>query len=150
MEKLITLLFVAAGITANSGNVDLKTVRTNFSKAAENKDLCNNMIGILKLETRSNLCLAYLGGYQAIWANHVFNPFSKLKTFNEGRKNIEQAVKNEPANPEIRLVRLSVQKNAPAFLDYSSHEKSDESFIRNHLNSISDPLVLRMAMEQLK
>lgn len=48
--------------------------------------------------------MAYLGGLQTIWANHVFSPISKLNTFKEGKKNIEQAIKKEPENVELRFI----------------------------------------------
>jgi hypothetical protein len=56
----------------------------------------------------------------------------------------------EPLNTEIRLIRLSVQKNAPAFLGYRNNVKEDESFIRKNINSIYNAALLKMANELLK
>ncbi len=143
------VLLSAFIINFGSGEIDMNTVRSAFGKAADNKKLCNEMIDALKASAENNLCLAYLGGYQAVWANHVTNPFSKLQTFNDGKKNIEKAVRTEPGNLEIRLIRYSVQQNAPSFLDYSSRLNEDEKFIRKNLHAISNPLVVKMANELL-
>ena len=131
-------------------NIGLDAVRSGYTKAVDDKNLCSEMIQKLRSVQSDPVCLAYLGGYQTIWAKHVFNPFSKLKTFNEGKKNIESAVKVDPLNAEIRMVRLSVQKNAPSFLGYHSNVEEDENFIRKNISAINKPTLLKMANELLK
>lgn len=93
-----------------AGGIDLDYVRNNYNKAVANKNLCARMIEDLKPVKSEPLYLAYLGGLQAIWANHVVNPIAKLNTFREGRKNIEIAVLKEPNNVEVRFIRFSIKK----------------------------------------
>ena len=120
----------------------LDKVRTNYNKLAADKALCKKMILALE-ETKDNSAthLGYLGGLQTIWANHVFSPMSKLNTFNKGKKNIEQAIKKEPNNVELRFIRLSVQKNAPSFLGYHSNIKEDIGFIKNNRGEIKSEIL---------
>lgn len=96
------------------------------------------MIEELELsKEKSVIALAYLGAYQTVWANHIFNPLTKLATFKKGKKNIELAISKEPENIEIRYIRFSVQKNAPSFLGYNSHLKEDRDFlVKNKKKSI--------------
>lgn len=123
-------------------NSDLNEVRSSYSKAVLDKKLCEKMIEELELsKQKSAIALAYLGAYQTIWANHVFNPSSKLQTFNKGKKNIELAVKNAPDNIEIRYIRFSVQKNAPAFLGYNNHLKEDKDFLVKNKKNINSDLL---------
>ncbi|MDH0660661.1 MULTISPECIES: hypothetical protein [unclassified Empedobacter] len=121
-------------------NSDLNEVRTSYSKAVLDKKLCKKMIEELELsKEKSVIDLAYLGAYQTIWANHVFNPLSKLATFRKGKNNIELAISKEPENVEMRYIRFSVQKNAPSFLRYNSHLKEDKDFlVKNKKNINSD------------
>lgn len=121
-------------------NSDLNEVRTSYNKAVLDKKLCKKMIEELELsKEKSVIALAYLGAYQTIWANHVFNPLSKLATFKKGKNNIELAISKEPENVEIRYIRFSVQKNAPSFLGYNSHLKEDRDFlVKNKKNINSD------------
>ncbi len=121
-------------------NSDLNEVRTSYSKAVLDKKLCKKMIEELELsKKKSVIALAYLGAYQTIWANHVFNPLSKLATFKKGKNNIELAISKEPENVEIRYIRFSVQKNSPSFLGYNSHLKEDRDFlVKNKKNINSD------------
>ncbi len=121
-------------------NSDVNEVRTSYNKAVLDKKLCKKMIEELELsKEKSVIALAYLGAYQTIWANHVFNPLSKLATFKKGKNNIELAISKEPENVEIRYIRFSVQKNAPSFLRYNSHLKEDRDFlVKNKKNINSD------------
>ncbi|WP_304342808.1 hypothetical protein [Chryseobacterium koreense] len=94
-----------------------------------------------KEKNSSAVYLGYLGAYQTIWANHVFSPLEKLNTFKKGKKNIEQAIKEQPKNAELRFIRFSVQKNAPSFLGYRSNLKEDEEFIRKNRAEIGSEIV---------
>jgi hypothetical protein len=128
--------------------VDLENVRQQYEKAPADKEICKNMISSLA-NAESDIHLAYLGAYQTIWANHVFNPFSKLSTFREGKANIEQAVLRSKDNAEIRFIRLSVQQNCPRFLGYHDHVEEDRTYLMNHKNTIPSPVVIKMVDELL-
>ena len=148
---MLKILMIGMAFVLHTTNrLDLNSVRSGYAKAVDNKNVCSEMIRDLKPIQDNNVYLAYLGGYQTIWASHLFNPFLKLKTFNEGKKNIERAVNNDSQNTEIRLVRLSVQKNAPSFLRYESEIEEDETFIRKNISAITHPILLKMANELLK
>lgn len=116
--------------------------RMNYNKAVQDKDLCRKMIDELeKSKKKDAIYLAYLGGFQTIWANHVFNPISKLQSFKEGKNKIEQAISKEPDNVEIRFIRFSVQKNAPSFLGYSNNIIDDRNFIIKNRDDVSSEVV---------
>jgi len=137
MIKLISITAVCFFMQANAFSINLDYVRANYDKAFADKKLCSQMIEALKKENSTPLFLAYLGGLQTIWANHVFSPASKFNTFNDGKKNIEKAVSADPNNAEIRFIRLSVQKNAPAFLGYNAMIKTDKNFLKTHRKKIN-------------
>lgn len=132
-------------------NSDLNEVRSSYSKAVLDKKLCEKMIEELELsKQKSAIALAYLGAYQTIWANHVFNPLSKLATFKKGKNNIELAISKEPENVEIRYIRFSVQKNAPSFLRYNSHLKEDRDFLVKNKKNINSDFVQKNIETLLK
>ncbi|MBX2967581.1 MAG: hypothetical protein KF845_15675 [Cyclobacteriaceae bacterium] len=144
--SVICLLLVSSHINAAMG---LDYIRENYDKAVSDKNLCKTMIEELKPKQNNTVYLAYLGGLQTIWANHTINPISKLNTFNEGKKNIEKAVNDEPNNIEIRFVRLSVQKNTPSFLGYNHQIKEDEHFLKNNRHHVVSPVLLKLINELL-
>lgn len=142
---LISLLLMLTAFN----NAALHEARVNYNKAAHDKDVCKQMIDKLeKPSQNSAVHLAYLGGFQTIWANHVLNPIDKLKTFKQGKKNIEQAINKEPGNVEIRFIRLSIQKHAPIFLGYHNNIQEDRDFIIKHRNDAGSE-VLQKNMEAL-
>ncbi len=142
--NFISIISIFLLISTFSFATDIDEVRINYTKCIEDKGLCKSMID--KLENskyKSATHLAYLGGLRSIWANHASNPLSKLKTFKQGREDIEDAIKKEPQNPEIRFIRLSIQKNAPSFLGYKSNIKEDKEFIRNNRKLLASEAVLK-------
>jgi hypothetical protein len=138
MKMISILLFL---ISFNINGVDIDFVRTNYTASIKDKQLCSRMISELKKKNDSPINMVYLGGLQTIWANHVFNPINKLKTFKEGKINIEKAIKLDPDNVELRFIRLSIQKNAPSFLGYNSNINSDKEFIKSNQKTISSAIV---------
>lgn len=135
---LLSALFIFSSFTIYS----LDDVRKNYSQLATDKKMCSELLAQLEKNKDQSLThLAYLGSLQTIWANHVFSPISKLKTFNKGKKNIEQAIKKEPDNVELRFIRLSVQKNAPNFLGYHYNIKEDIQFIKNNRSQIKSNVI---------
>ena len=132
-------------------NSDLNEVRSSYNKAVLDKKLCKKMIEELELsKEKSVIDLAYLGAYQTIWANHVFNPLSKLATFKKGKNNIELAISKEPENVEIRYIRFSVQKNAPSFLGYNNNLKEDRDFLVKNKKNINSDLLQKNIEKLLK
>lgn len=132
-------------------NSDLNEVRSSYSKAVLDKKLCKKMIEELELSKEKTVIdLAYLGAYQTIWANHVFNPLSKLATFRKGKNNIELAISKEPENVEIRYIRFSVQKNAPSFLGYNNNLKEDRDFLVKNKKNINSDFVQKNIETLLK
>jgi len=144
---LLSALFIFSSFTIYS----LDDVRKNYSQLATDKKMCSELLAQLEKNKDQSLThLAYLGSLQTIWANHVFSPISKLKTFNKGKKNIEQAIKKEPDNVELRFIRLSVQKNAPTFLEYHSNIKEDIQFIKNNRSQIKSNVINQYIESLLK
>lgn len=151
MMKILISFLLTSMLLTSLNNSDMNEVKTNFNLAVQDKNISKKMMEKLEqYNEKSSVYLAYLGGHQTIWANHVFNPSSKLQTFNKGKKNIELAVKNAPDNIEIRYIRFSVQKNAPSFLGYNSHLKEDKDFLVKNKKNINSDFVQKNIETLLK
>lgn len=120
----------------------LPSIRTDYAKTLADRELCAKMINeLVEANSPSATNRAYLGGLQTIWANHLLSPINKLNTFRKGKKNIEQAITQDPDNAELRYIRLSVQLHAPAFLAYRAHIDEDIAFLRTNRQRIESPVV---------
>lgn len=150
MKVFISLLLIFMMLTSFN-NPEMNEVRTNYKVAVQDKNVCKKMIEKLEQsKEKSTVYLAYLGGYQTIWANHVFNPMSKLATFKKGKKNIELAISKEPENVESRYIRFSVQKNSPSFLGYNNNLKEDKDFLVKNKKNINSDLLQKNIETLLK
>ena len=126
-------------------------VRTNYPSMVNDKELCQKSITYLKTTANNSaLHLGYLGGLETIWANHVFSPIAKLKTFSKGKDNIEKAIKMAPTNAELRFIRLSIQQNIPSFLGYNQHMKEDIEFLKTHRSAIESKVIQEYLDDLLK
>jgi hypothetical protein len=150
MKMLMYCLVAVSGTLSKAKDLDLEKVRNNFCVAASNKTICQAMLTGLPQGDPTSTSRAYLGGFQAIWASHVFNPIKKMETFNKGKANIEQAVTEDPSNVEIRFVRLSIQTHCPWFLPYHQQEKEDRSFLIAHRGQVNSPTLKNMIDDILK
>ncbi len=154
MLKSVSVFFIFYFILtfANGFSQDLDSFRIQYEKAVEDKAICKTLIQKLRLKQErkeiKSVELAYLGALETIWAKHVFNPFSKLKTFKKGKEKIEAAIKQAPNDIEIYYLRLSVQKNAPSFLGYNDNINEDTEFLKEHRHQIKS-VVLQKNVEAL-
>jgi hypothetical protein len=143
-KKIALFFFLSLGLVFKAHSMDLEVIRGNYLKAVSNKEICRSMISQLSTTEINTIQLAYLGAFQTIWAKHTANPFAKLKTFNKGKKNIELAVRTAPSELEVRLIRLSIQKNSPSFLGYNDHIAEDTRVITANNKHINSALLKKM------
>ena len=130
---LLNVIFIQAQV------LDSDKIRLQYPKAVSDKEICKAMISELEKSEVKETELAYLGAFQAIWANHTINPISKLSSFKKGKKNIEKAIKQNPNQVEIRFIRLSIQYNIPKMLGYYSDIATDKDFVLKKFKNIENP-----------
>ena len=122
-------------------------IRSNYPKALNDKQICNDMITILSKENLNTIEKGYYGAYLVISANHTWNPIDKLNTFKKGKIELENAIKQDSKNVELRFLRLSIQANVPKILNYDQNIKSDLIFIKEHKDKIQSNQLLKMVNE---
>jgi len=129
-----------------SAQYGIKEARLSYELAVNSAEICNTQIS--KLKTSSDPTeIGYLGAYQAIQAKHVVNPIKKLSTFKTGKKNLEKAISIDPDNLELRLLRLSIQKNTPSILNYKTSIKLDEEMLYDNWVRIVDITLKKRAKD---
>jgi hypothetical protein len=115
--------------------ISINEVRKQYEKATEDKKICENLYSRLSVtDTESDVILmAYYGAVSAIMGNHTKEPAKKLKYFNAGRRLLEKSVHLDSTNIETRFLRLTIQANCPATLNYNKNISSDKTFILDHI-----------------
>ena len=132
----ITLLFIILGFTSGAS---AHSLREEFHGNELNRENVERILSQYKTEN-STVDKAYLGVYQAIMAQYVFLPTSKLKSFYDGRDLLDASIEENKDNGEIRYLRLLIQLNAPSFLFYNKNINDDLAvFIKDVNNQNIDP-----------
>ncbi|MEZ4839511.1 hypothetical protein [Flavobacterium sp.] len=126
MKFLTSILF----LVFFSGSQDISTVRENYIQASKSKDKADEFNELMGKYTGDNkTMLAYKGASIALKAKFASDRKTKKDLFIKGVAILEQAVKLESSNTEIRLIRLSIQENTPKILNYKGNIEEDKKLI---------------------
>lgn len=137
MKRITLILFL--GLSTLQLNAQLNKCRELFfSEMSESN--CELIIAKAKPKSSENPVLkAYEGACTASLAEFGYNPAKKLSLFNEGKNLINEAVLKDPNNPEIRLLRLTIQLEAPGFLNYNSNIDEDKKLVLEWIQGQEEP-----------
>jgi hypothetical protein len=147
-SSLIALLFFLS--VPVSEQTLLKELRSNFGSFDKKESLCKNYLA--KLEEKSPLSTT-LKGYKGVltmtMAEHVSNPYTKYKYFNKGKDILEEAIKNDPFDVELRYLRYVCQYYTPDFVDYKDQMAQDKAYMKSRVDKIQDETLKNMILEAL-
>jgi hypothetical protein len=128
--------------------------REYFFLAGEQPCKAGQLLEITRADDSGRqVILAYQGAAYAMLADCGGSPFGKLKNFNRGKEIINGAVREDPANSEIRFIRFMVQDRAPAFLRYDDRNEDLSLMIETFRTSTGtrdrDEFLVKMAQAVL-
>lgn len=113
-----------------SGSQELATVRENYILASQSKEKADEFNAFMTKYLGDNkTMLAYKGASITLKAKFASDRKTKKGLFINGVEILEKALKAEPNNTEIRLIRLSIQENTPKILNYRANIQEDKQFI---------------------
>ncbi|MEI8135996.1 MAG: hypothetical protein WCH21_01595 [Bacteroidota bacterium] len=92
-------------------------------------------IALTSKDVPVNLKRAYYAAAEMTSAQYKINPASKIRVFNSGKKILEEVFLSDTSDLEVRYIRYTIQKNAPAFLGYNKSIVSDKFFLIKHLSA---------------
>lgn len=138
-KQLLFILFIVA-VNTNIASPTITEVRKWYFQASTNNTVVDKIIqSISDNDAKSDFRLrAYKGAAITMTADQSYNPFEKLKRFNEGKSLIESAIKEKQSDTELRFIRFTVQAECPSFLGYSSELESDKKLILNNWSSFRE------------
>jgi len=114
------------------GTTGLRAWRTGYQQVCmdwENEASAERFYDQMERARRERPQDATLLGFHAaaglILANHGWSPLSKWQAFTKYRDQLEDAIRRSPQQPDLRLIRLGVQRHAPGFLGYDGQIAED-------------------------
>jgi hypothetical protein len=144
------ILIPAVTLISSAANT-LAEIRKLYPNIAADEKSCQAIIGkVEKIPQKTPVLLGYKACATMAMANHTINPISKLRYFNEGKTELEKLISANKGNYELRYLRLTVQSNAPAFLNYSGNVKSDKEFLKSGIANMKDLELKKMIEDYLK
>lgn len=109
---------------------NLSELREQYVQSSESKLSADNFYNLaLKSNNDKPIFMAYLGAATALKSRYVTKREDKKALFVEGVSLVEKAIKADANNPEIRMIRLSIQENTPKILKYKSNINEDKNSI---------------------
>lgn len=135
MKLLFTLLFFFQSFS----NSNLTEIRKMYPKVAVSENSIKEFqdkLDDVTLESNKVL-VAYKGASIVMYTKYIKKMPEKKENFKEGVKWIESAVKSNPDNIEIRMIRLGVQENTPKIAKYNTNIPEDKKYIIAHYNDES-------------
>jgi len=125
-----------------SNNPEITDIRKLYSSVVNTesnaKEFASKFTEITNEDNKT--LVAYKGASIIILSKYKKKISDKSKIFKEGANMVEFAITSEPNNIEIRLIRLSIQENAPKILKYNANKKEDRNFLLEHYEEVSGNL----------
>ena len=132
------LLLATASISAQS----LDAVRTSYVKVHEgDQAIAIFEKNLASVKEDSSVKDAYNGALMTLQSRLVKGVKNKKILFKDGVLLLEKAVLANSNNIEIRVIRLSIQENAPKFLKYRNDLDEDKNFILSNISQTTSAAV---------
>jgi hypothetical protein len=150
MKKYYFIIILIFNSLYGNAQVSIETLRKEYHNLNTDSAACAKLYEkIAALHTSDNLILGYKGATTAAMANFVKAKTEKIKLFNEGKKILEQSIKNDSSDTELRFLRFTIQTNAPKALGYHKQIENDKKHILTHYNEIRNITVKGRISEYL-
>jgi hypothetical protein len=150
MKQVIFFLFTLCSLQGMA-QLTVDALRKEYGKASTDSSSCAKLYNKTKSDlSTDNVILGYKGAISAAMANHVKNKSEKIKLFNAGKKQIEQSVKADSTNVELRFLRYTIQSNCPKALGYTGEMKADKKFILENIGSVKNSALQKKMTSFLK
>ena len=137
---IISLLFSLTNSLAQGLN--LSELRELYIEASFEEDKANELYELTKNSSIESGYKKFTYHAIAILLQSKFaiNPIDKLKSFGEGKEQLEKVISQYPKDIELRFLRFCVQDGTPAILDYKLNMEEDSQFINNNIYTTSEEL----------
>lgn len=139
------MMYFVSGVS----NPDLTEIRALYVSSVSSEKGARKL-EIITEKKNNSIIRGYNGASKMVMAKYYLNPVTKWRSFNEGREILETAINGDSTEPELRFIRLAIQKNIPSFLGYKNDQDRDKRFLENALFTIKDDELKKLIIDELK
>ncbi|RYJ43738.1 hypothetical protein [Flavobacterium beibuense] len=116
---------------------DLSSIRQNYISAATSEQEAEELYKSLEdiNDTGDNTMVGYKAASLTLKAKYEKGLLNKKSLFTQGAKLLEAVIKRDADNYEVRLLRMSIQENAPKITGYNKDIEEDKKFLIKYYDS---------------
>ncbi len=135
--KIISVLLLFFFMTSDV--IRIEDIRDSYKTCSISKENADQFYELTEkaLQNEGAIYQGYHGAALALKASFSWNPFNKLSYFNKSKKIIDESIELEPDNIELRMIRLSIQSNAPKLAGYYKNIEEDRDFMLENIDLVS-------------
>ncbi|MEI7802537.1 MAG: hypothetical protein WCI97_07835 [Bacteroidota bacterium] len=135
--KIFFILFFVLSFSFVAKSQSLIQIRDQFYRAQINEESADSFYSKMQnvSASASAIMIGYKGMSSFMLCNYSYNPYNKLKYFNEGKNLLDKAITMSSDNTELRFLRYTIQKNVPSFLGYSSNLVEDKQCVTKKISN---------------
>jgi hypothetical protein len=125
ISLFFSILFVAA-------LPDLAAIRQKYVSASTSEQAAEqlyNMLDKVDDNSKETTVVAYKAAALTLKAKYAGNLLKKKNYFTKGATLLEDVIKRDSDNYEVRLIRLNIQENAPKITGYHKNKAEDKAFL---------------------
>ena len=142
MKKVIIIILgcLLTPIRSQASDTSIIEIREIFYQATQSSEAADLLNTILtdKLISKDITLQGYKGVSLMLLAKYTLNLYKKMYYFNQGKIALDNAIREQVDNIELRYLRYTVQLKAPQFLNYNGALSDDFYFIKSNLYNIND------------
>ena len=142
MRFWIIISLLLSLTNSQAQELNLSELRELYIEASFEEDKANELYELTKNSSIESGYKKFTYHAIAILLQSKFaiNPIDKLKSFGEGKEQLEKVISQYPKDIELRFLRFCVQDGTPAILDYKLNMEEDSQFINNNIYTTSEEL----------
>ncbi|MCC6818722.1 MAG: hypothetical protein IT245_07520 [Bacteroidia bacterium] len=134
MSFSFRLLVLYLTLSSFVGPTDLAQFRSLYLKSESDSKSADNLLKLTK-DKSDAISVGYRGAAWSLKAKHHFYPGTKLDYLKKGLNDLNQSIKLNSTEVELRFLRFSVEENIPSIVSFTSHLEEDKTFIVSNLKS---------------
>lgn len=141
MRRIIcTFVLLFSGLHALRAEEKFKRLRSLCIRAGTERAAANKLFSETSSVTvaDSPVLVCFRGMALLLHAKYVRDLWLRYKSFMQGRKMLEAAIKRDPQNVEMRFYRYCVQIEAPLVLGYHAALDTDRSVLLANWRLVND------------
>lgn len=140
VKAVIFILILFVSLSVDAAEPSINELRNLFYQSKNDRRAAELLCKKLERTDRKAgaLILAYKGIGRMMYAKHSINPYTKLVNFNAGKNLLEEGVRIDAANAEVRFLRYCIQTQIPAVLCYYSNKDEDKALLLRAWKTIVD------------